>query len=63
MTNLEKYGIILGRGKEYEEAIYSLALIYNVCDNRISEYLKKYELSIDLSGHERGRRRCPISYR
>ena len=41
MADLEKFGIIQGRGKEYEEAIYSLALIYNICDDRISSFLNK----------------------
>lgn len=46
MADLEKFGIIQGRGKEYEEAIYSLALIYNICDDRISSFLSKFDLSI-----------------
>src|SRR3989339_297351 len=46
MMNLEKYGIIQGREKPYEEALYSIALIYNICNNDISKFLKDYGLTI-----------------
>ena len=45
MADLEKFGIVLGRGKPYEEALYSLALIYSICDNRLNSYLRKYSLN------------------
>ncbi len=46
MNNLDKYGIVVGRGKPYEEALYSLALLYNICSNKMTSFLKKYDLSI-----------------
>ena len=46
MSELNKYGITIGRGKPYEEALYSLALLYNICSSQITVFLKKYNLSI-----------------
>jgi len=43
MESLEMYGI--EKGKNNEEAIYSLALIYNIIHNEISTFLKKYNLT------------------
>lgn len=45
MSKLKAYGIAEGVGRYYEEAIYSLALIYSIIDTRISSYLKKYHLT------------------
>ena len=46
MSKLEKFGILEGRGKHFEEAIYSLALIYGICNNKMSAYLKKFNLTV-----------------
>ena len=46
MTDLQQFGILTGRGKHAEEAMYCLALIYNICNAKITNYLKKYGLSI-----------------
>ena len=46
MTDLQQFGIFTGRGKHAEEAMYCLALIYNICNTKITNYLKKYGLSI-----------------
>lgn len=46
MMDLKKYGIIQGREKPYEEALYSIALIYSICNNDISKFLKDYGLTI-----------------
>ncbi len=46
MDKLEKLGITTRRSDEYEGAVYSLALVYNICSNRLSEYLKRYSMSI-----------------
>lgn len=45
MGNLERFGVLEGRGKYYEEAIYSVALIYNICNTRITAYLSKYKVT------------------
>ena len=45
MSDLKRFGILEGGGKYYEEAIYSLALIYNICSNRMSSYLKGFNLT------------------
>ncbi len=45
MADLEKFGITLGQGKHHEEALYSVALIYNICNNRLNNFLKKYNLN------------------
>lgn len=46
MRELKTFGVYMGEGKHYEEAVYSLALLYNLIVSDISAYLKKYNLSI-----------------
>ncbi len=46
MNKLAQFGIMTGRGKHYEEAMYCLALIYNVCNTRLTAFLKGHGLSI-----------------
>ncbi|MCK5581308.1 MAG: MarR family transcriptional regulator [Candidatus Omnitrophica bacterium] len=46
MDKLKTYGIVQGRGKHYEEALYSLALLYNICNTKMSAYLKKHNLTV-----------------
>ncbi len=46
MKKLEQYGILTGRGKHHEEVMYGLALVYNICNTRMSNYLKQYNLSV-----------------
>lgn len=46
MVDLKQYGIIQGREKPYEEALYSLALIYSICNSDIGKFLKDYGLTI-----------------
>lgn len=45
MSILESIGVKTGEGKYYEEAIYSLALIYNVITDEMTKYLSKYDLT------------------
>ena len=45
MGVLEGLGVETGKGKYYEEAIYSLALIYNVITDEMTTYLKNYNLT------------------
>ncbi len=45
MGTLEAIGVETGKGKYYEEAIYSLALIYNFITDEMTTYLSKYELT------------------
>ncbi len=45
MSVLETIGVKTGQGKHYEEAIYSLALIYNVINDQMSTYLSQYQLT------------------
>lgn len=45
MTSLKTFGIDDGKGKYHEEAIYSLALVYNIITNEISSCLNKHNLT------------------
>ena len=45
MGTLESIGVETGKGKYYEEAIYSLALIYNFITDEMTTYLSKYDLT------------------
>lgn len=45
MEFLELYGIERGKGQHHEEAIYGLALIYNMIYDEVSQYLKSYHLT------------------
>jgi len=45
MGTLEAIGVETGKGKYYEEAIYSLALIYNFITDEMTTYLSKYDLT------------------
>jgi len=42
---LKTFGVKEGEGLYHEEAIYSLALIYNLVHNRVAQYLKPYNLT------------------
>ncbi|NCU32975.1 MAG: MarR family transcriptional regulator, partial [Candidatus Moranbacteria bacterium] len=46
MGNIEQYGLYRGKGKHYEEIIYASALIYGLVHQRISDYLKEYDLTV-----------------
>lgn len=46
MSNIEQYGLYRGKGKHYEEIIYASALIYGLVHQRISDYLKAYDLTV-----------------
>ena len=43
--NLLKYGINPSKGRKYENTAYVLALIYNILQERVEEYLKPFGLS------------------
>lgn len=45
MGALESIGIKEGQGKYYEEAVYSLALIYNIITDEVSGYLNSHGLT------------------
>lgn len=45
MASLKTFGVEEGKGKHHEEAIYSLALVYNVITNEITSYLDQYSLT------------------
>ena len=46
MGVLKTFGVQEGQGKYYEEAVYSLALLYNVIDREMSGYLKDFDLTL-----------------
>jgi MarR family 2-MHQ and catechol resistance regulon transcriptional repressor len=46
MKELHTFGVYKGEGKHQEEALYSMALLYNIISTDISHYLKKYNLTI-----------------
>lgn len=43
--DLKSFGVNVGKGKYYEEIVYSTALIYNVLNSEISSYLKSFNLT------------------
>lgn len=45
MSDLQRYGIIEGETPSQEKSIYSLALIYNVCHNELTSFLRPYQLT------------------
>ena len=45
MKDLRDFGIDVGKGNYHEEAIYSLALIYNIINNEVSACLKDFDLT------------------
>ncbi|MBD3246052.1 MAG: hypothetical protein GF333_03480, partial [Candidatus Omnitrophica bacterium] len=45
-NHLERFGVSREIGRNYEEIIYSTALLYNIIVGRVTEYLKQYRLSI-----------------
>ena len=45
MIDLKKYGIIEENKSFFEESLYCTALIYNICNNRLTEFLKSYSLT------------------
>ncbi len=46
MGILGTVGVEAGQGKHYEEAIYTLALIYNIITDEMTRYLSAYELTL-----------------
>lgn len=45
MGILDTFGVETGKGKNYEQAIYSLVLIYNVITDEMTRYLADFELT------------------
>lgn len=45
MNQLKNAGIEVEEGRYHEEAIYSLALLYNLIDNAVSAHLNQFQLS------------------
>ncbi|MFV0626684.1 MAG: MarR family winged helix-turn-helix transcriptional regulator [Alphaproteobacteria bacterium] len=45
MTDFRQYGILEEKGREYENIAYVMALIYNICEKRISKILTNHNLS------------------
>lgn len=45
MIDLKKYGIVEEEKRHCEESLYSMALIYNICNSRLSAFLKPYNLN------------------
>jgi len=45
MNHLKSWGVETGRGKYHEEAVYSLALIFNLVHSEISTYLNNFDLT------------------
>ena len=46
MKELQKFGVNKGEGKYHEEAVYSLALLYNLISADVAGYLRQYGLTI-----------------
>ncbi len=46
MTKIAKYGVAQGQGKYHEEIVYSLALLYNIIYQDISDYLAPFDMSV-----------------
>ena len=46
MNHLKKYGVQGGPGKYYEEAIYSVALLYSIIDDNLSAYLRTFGMTL-----------------
>jgi DNA-binding MarR family transcriptional regulator len=70
MDRLQTFGVSQGEGKYHEEAIYSLALIYNIIHSDIASYLKDFQLTpgklniliaIKHHGQDKGIRQVEIS--
>ena len=45
MDYFKSFGIEAGKGRHYEEVIYSVILLYNLINNEISSYLSHFNLS------------------
>lgn len=45
MNYFKSFGIEVGQGKYYEEAVYGIGLVYNLLNNKISGYLKTFNLT------------------
>ncbi len=45
MVSLKAFGVDEGIGKYYEEAVYSLILIYNLITNEMTSYLDQFHLT------------------
>lgn len=46
MAQTSDYGFTPGQGKHYEDIVYSLALLYNVVYQKISDYLEPFDMSV-----------------
>jgi len=46
MGYLKDYGIEGGSGRYYEEAIYGIALLYNIIAAKLSTYLRDFDLTL-----------------
>ena len=44
-NNLSAYGIDPSKGRKYENIIYALALVYNILQAKVEDYLAPYGLS------------------
>ncbi|ACC98338.1 Transcriptional regulator [Elusimicrobium minutum Pei191] len=45
MADFRDYGILPEKGRQYEEVIYVMALIYNIINNEASNYLARFDLT------------------
>ena len=45
MEYFKNLGFDVGKGRYHEEAVYGVALLYNVINNEISSYLKDFKLT------------------
>ncbi|HPB68017.1 MAG TPA: MarR family transcriptional regulator [Candidatus Omnitrophota bacterium] len=45
MSDLSRYGIIEEETPSQERALYSLALIFNICHNELTAFLRPYQLT------------------
>lgn len=46
MADLNKFGIYKGEGRVHEEILYSMALLYNIINTEVSNYLKPFNLTV-----------------
>ena len=46
MGKLKSFGVEEGKGRYYEEIVYSTALLYNIIDDTLSTYLRSFDLTI-----------------
>ena len=46
MVDLKKYGVLKEKNRNYENIAYVMALVYNVCEKRVSGLLAGYNMSL-----------------